>query len=161
MTKADVRCWPVGSPEYVVLHAAWQRSRGRNPSAQLTGLPPRASLRLSRRLSDFSLYPRDVDLSSYSCGACKESGVKLWRMSASFRTELKCVACACEWEGVDLSTVDRDGTVPCRDWRGRSDQIGYYVPAVPHPTGSYWGYTAVSTAGAAWWRTLPLSGGAS
>lgn len=157
MKKSAVRQWPTGSSEYVVLHAAWQRSRGRNPSAQFAGLPPRKSLRLCKSLANFSLYPRDVDLGAYQCAICRVSGVKLWRMGASSQVLLKCVGCVCRGEYVYLSTVDARGTVPCNDGYGRSDQIGSYVPAVPHPTGSYWGYTSVSTAGAAWWRALPLS----
>jgi len=155
MKKSAVRQWPIGSPEYVVLHAVWQRSRGRNPSSQFAGLPPRKSLRLCKTLANFSLYPRDVDLGAYRCAMCRASGVKLWRMGSSFTVQLKCVTCVCQGEDVDSSTVDARGTVPCDVGYGRSDQIGYYVPAVPHPTGSYWGYTSVSTAGAAWWRVLP------
>ncbi|HET7673712.1 MAG TPA: hypothetical protein VFK11_04350 [Candidatus Saccharimonadales bacterium] len=33
MQKEFARYWPEGSMEHVVAHGAWQRSRGRNPSA--------------------------------------------------------------------------------------------------------------------------------
>jgi hypothetical protein len=47
---------------------------------------------------------------------------------------------------------------PEYEWKSqeRSDQIGWYVPAIPDMEGvGYWGYTSVPQAGIDWWRKLP------
>jgi hypothetical protein len=53
--------------------------------------------------------------------------------------------------------MDADGRRPSgRHPDHRTDQIGWYVPAVPHPDGdAYWGYSSVTDDGLAWWRALP------
>jgi hypothetical protein len=103
----------------------------------------------------------------YHCHRCQVAGVKLWREYQTCAPTLLCVACAC----ADQKKVDN---VDARGYRYepddheprcmagmRSDQIGWYVPAVPDEEGlGYWGYTSVPEAGVEWWRALPTRAGA-
>lgn len=73
----------------------------------------------------------------YRCSKCAVTGVKLWREYNTFRPSLYCADCC--------SGTRHKGT----------DQIGWNVPAVPSPNGSYWGYTSVPDDAADWWRSLP------
>jgi hypothetical protein len=99
--------------------------------------------------------------SKYKCGSCGAKGCKLWREYQSFHVELRCAPCAAKEQGKDISTIDADGMrlTPEYDWAGdrRSDQIGYYIPAVPvlGEKGAYWGYTSVPEADGEAWRRLP------
>ena len=83
----------------------------------------------------------------YRCAACGQGGVKLWRGYSSSYVELLCVLCASREQ-------QRPCTLPA------SDQIGWYVPAVPCETtegdSGWWGYTAFPERGCRWWRELPL-----
>jgi len=78
----------------------------------------------------------------YTCSDCTASGVKLWR---SYQVVLdgqvlRCTSCCQKHEGKER----------------RDDSIGWSVPAVPTPDGeTFWGYTSVPAAAAAWWRALP------
>jgi hypothetical protein len=53
--------------------------------------------------------------------------------------------------------VDENGKVFWREGHGRTDQIGWLVPAVPAPPpgDGFWGYTSVPDEGCRWWRALP------
>ena len=71
----------------------------------------------------------------YRCEACGATGCKLWREHGVYsRVILKCAPCAAKEQGRDISTMDEQGMrlTPEYDWAGdqRSDQIGWYVPAV-------------------------------
>lgn len=112
---------------------------------------------MANERSEPSELTTERDPATYQCAECHTNGVKLWRMGSSSHVLLQCYLCVCKKEGVDPTSVDVDGTVPSRMGHGRSDQIGYHVPAVPHPTGGYWQYAAVDTDGAAWWRAMPLA----
>ena len=75
------------------------------------------------------------------------------RESNTFSPTLLCVACACKSE---KKTDDVDAGGYRSSEYGRTDQIGFYVPAVPDEEGTgYWGYTTVPEAGVNWWRGLP------
>jgi hypothetical protein len=72
---------------------------------------------------------------TYKCEACGTTGCKLWREHGVYsRVILKCAPCAAKEQKRDISTIDADGMrlTPEYDWAGdrRSDQIGWYVPAV-------------------------------
>jgi len=94
--------------------------------------------------------------SGYKCAKCGKSGVKLWRDYNTFLSynQLLCCDCAAVDQGKDIDDIDARG---CRssDLGQRTDQIGWYVPAVPTQDGSsYWGYTSVPQCGVDWWRRL-------
>jgi hypothetical protein len=89
----------------------------------------------------------------YSCATCGVQGVKLWRESHTFSPSLLCVSCACKVSGKP-DTVD--GLGMRRDTHGmETDQIGWWVPAVPAGKDAFWGYTSVPTRGVKWWKSLP------
>lgn len=93
---------------------------------------------------------------NYKCGKCGASGVKLWRPYSSSHVELLCASCAATDQHIDISQMKWDGTHYAPRWGNRTDQLGWYVPAVPDEEGvSYWGYTSVPDAGVKWWRQLP------
>ena len=107
-------------------------------------------------------YASPVPPENYKCATCGAHGCKLWRESARFGpVALLCVTCAGKAEGVDVSAADDAGRVPWKLGPARTDQIGSHVPAVPHPTGSFWGYTSVPDEGVKWWKALPTRGGVS
>tara|TARA_R110002110_G_scaffold26350_10_gene97010 strand:+ start:437 stop:745 length:309 start_codon:yes stop_codon:yes gene_type:complete len=96
--------------------------------------------------------------SDYFCRKCDTNGVKLWRVSHSFSVDLLCGSCALEETG-------KEGPINPDGYRiseyGRTDQIGWRVPAIPDPlppreSHSYWGYTSVPEEGVKWWRDLPV-----
>lgn len=93
----------------------------------------------------------------YVCCKCGLGGRKLWRQYNTFAShiELMCVDCAAEDQGKELKNVTENGR---RDNKyGRSDQIGWLVPAIPTEDGeTFWGYTSVPAAGVDWWREIPL-----
>lgn len=94
---------------------------------------------------------------SYTCGTCHAQGVKLWRDFQAFLSNqsLRCAPCAAAEQGKDISTIDADGLRESA-FGGRTDQIGWLVPAVPTvENNAFWGYTSVPAEGVAWWRRLP------
>jgi hypothetical protein len=101
-------------------------------------------------------------MSTYKCATCNRTGCKLWReySPAGRLSPLLCCDCAGRHEKVDVSDIDAHGRRLDKDKMFRSssrtDQIGWYVPAVPHDEpGMYWGYSEVPADGVAWWRSLP------
>lgn len=90
----------------------------------------------------------------YVCAECGATNCKLWREYQTFDPQLLCCDCAGKDQEKDVSTMDHRGM---RDTdMGPTDQIGWYVPAVPDEEGlGYWGYTSVPVEGVAWWRSLP------
>lgn len=96
---------------------------------------------------------------NYECGRCHVAGVKLWREYSTFQLYLRCARCACLVQGMPFD-VDDAGTRPGRWESGfdtpRTDQIGYYVPAVPDLDDSgYWGYTSCPAEHYNAWVALP------
>lgn len=93
---------------------------------------------------------------SYRCQRCGTTGHKLWREYNTFLSHqtLLCARCAAADQGKDVGGMNAEGLYPSE--YGRTDQIGWYTPAVPTPENdTYWGYTAVPDAGVAWWKRLP------
>lgn len=84
------------------------------------------------------------------------TGCKLWReyKTCADDTDLLCCDCAAKSQGKDVSTINEKGLY-VSDY-GRTDQIGWLVPAVPTEDGTtFWGYTSVPPEGCTWWRQLP------
>ncbi len=92
----------------------------------------------------------------YKCTTCGKHGCKMWReynVCADY-TELVCCDCAGKSQEKDVSTIDADGRRETE--YGRSDQIGWRIPAIPTEEGdTYWGYSSVPQAGVNWWTRLP------
>ena len=107
-------------------------------------------------------YSKQETPPNYKCGECGATGVKLWREYQTFleHQTLRCAKCAAKDQKKDISDIDDDGrhTLDSKTFGPgqKSDQIGWYVPAVPtQKNDSYWGYTSVPDAGVKWWRRLP------
>jgi hypothetical protein len=101
--------------------------------------------------------------STYCCGDCNVTGVKLWRDYNTFLNHqtLRCCDCAGKKENKFgfVEDIDPNGKI---DWEfrgqfmGRTDQIGSLIPAVPtEQNDTFWGYTSVPEDGCVWWRNLP------
>lgn len=77
------------------------------------------------------------------CAKCNAQGCKLWREYQTAMPTLMCGPCAAKDQG--------------KEWPLRgTDQIGWYVPAVPcSDIRGYWGYCAVPSDAVAWWHSLP------
>jgi hypothetical protein len=91
---------------------------------------------------------------AYRCGTCGDTGVKLWRRYQTFldHQDLLCGDCAAKDQGEEPPGADGKIETDC----GRSDAIGWMVPAVPTESGeTFWGYTSVPQAGVEWWHRLP------
>ncbi|PIR83505.1 hypothetical protein COU19_00175 [Candidatus Kaiserbacteria bacterium CG10_big_fil_rev_8_21_14_0_10_56_12] len=159
LKRSQVSRYPQGAAEHVVTHARWQRSRGRNPSEPfLWEKNPRKALALAERMAYFSPLGEylggDVP-DNYICSECGATDCKLWREYQTMRAELRCAPCAARSEGRDISDIDEAG-MRLSEHGGRTDQIGWYIPAVPtEKVGSCWGYTAVPGPGCLWWEHLP------
>ena len=90
----------------------------------------------------------------YVCASCGAHGLKLWRESYVWldRVRLLCCYCTGREEGEDVLSTRPDGL---RDGKyGQTDQIGSWLPAVPTPGGSFWGYTSIPEDACQWWRAL-------
>jgi hypothetical protein len=93
----------------------------------------------------------------YQCTTCGVSGCKLWReyQTPPSQTEIVCCDCAGKSQGVDVSDIDEAGCVR-HELLGRTDCIGWRVPAIPTAEGAaFWGCVAGANEGARWWRSLP------
>lgn len=87
----------------------------------------------------------------YVCESCGATGVKLWRDYQSISPNRG--KCSVQEQKKDYSP-NAQGYVMSK--YGRTDQIGWKVPAIPTEEGdAYWGYGTVPQEGANWWRTLP------
>lgn len=94
---------------------------------------------------------------TYHCRNCGARGVKLWREYQTTAPKLLCCDCAAADQGKDISEITPAGKIPNGRY-GTTDQIGWFVPAVPMEGigDGYWGYTSVPDIGVAWWWQLPL-----
>lgn len=91
----------------------------------------------------------------YQCENCHVTGVKLWRQYQTFKPRLLCASCASTDQHQDISDLDNNGR-HTNDRGDSTDQIGWYVPAVPDEEGEgFWGYISVPQEGVQWWRQLP------
>jgi hypothetical protein len=107
-------------------------------------------------------YSKQETPPNYKCGECGATGCKLWREYQTFlhHQTLRCAKCAAEDQGVDISDINDEGSYTLDPKvfgpNQRSDQIGWYTPAVPtEENDTYWGYTSVPEAGVKWWYNLP------
>lgn len=94
---------------------------------------------------------------NYRCGTCGATGCKLWRDYQTFleHQTLLCARCAAEEQEKDISDIDECGQIES-DLVGRTDQIGWRIPAVPtEENDTFWGYTSVPEEGCQWWDRLP------
>jgi hypothetical protein len=85
----------------------------------------------------------------YKCDDCGATGVKLWREYQTFldHQTLRCIDCAQKDQKEEVEPLVR----------GRGDQIGWLVPAVPTvEMDTFWGYTSVPDNQVDWWWDLPL-----
>ncbi len=96
--------------------------------------------------------------SSYVCGNCERSGVKLWRNTYAMSTEdvtLSCAECAGAEYDVDVSKMTNSGLLESE--YGLTTNIGWRVAAVPTPENhGFWGATSTPVAGKNWWYFLPI-----
>lgn len=161
MRKADVNKHGVDTAEYVVVHALYQKSKGRNPSLAFCGISnPRKALAYAQSFAYFptsGTYLEGKVPDNYKCAECGATGCKLWREYQTFleHQRLLCAPCAAAEQDKDISDIDADGKISFeRHWR--TDSIGWMVPAVPtEENDTYWGYTSVPTPGVNWWKNLP------
>jgi hypothetical protein len=96
----------------------------------------------------------DGDLMEYKCSKCGADNCKLWRDYDHFFGDLNlyCAPCAAEDQKKDIQSIDTEG---CRSSPyGRTDQIGWLVPAVPYED-TFWGYASVPDERVEWWKKLP------
>ncbi len=93
----------------------------------------------------------------YVCSKCRSAGEKLWRQYGTFLNHIRlmCASCAIRSEGKDY-VVSQDGTRATDHGHGRTDQIGWMIPAVPTEDGTFWGYTSIPQRAYEWWRELPV-----
>ncbi len=92
----------------------------------------------------------------YECTQCGAKDCKLWRDYNAFlkHQELYCVTCAGKAQDKDVSSMDAEGYRESE--YGKTDQIGWLVPAVPTKEyDTFWGYTSVPQDLVDWWRALP------
>lgn len=102
-------------------------------------------------------YSSTATPSSYVCGNCKKSGVKLWRDYETFlqNQTLRCADCAAREADVDISTMNDDGS-RLEDGR-RCVEIEWRIPAIPTAENdTFWGYTSSPLASREWWARLPV-----
>lgn len=110
------------------------------------------------KMDDFGVvdYSKNTTPKGYICSKCGTTNVKLWRQYQTFlnHIELMCVKCAGESEEKDVSSIDDDGKINS-EIGGKTDQIGWLIPAVPTEDGqSFWGYSSVPQDGVNWWKNL-------
>jgi len=95
--------------------------------------------------------------SNYRCSKCDAHRCKLWRQYQTFADNIRLMCGTCA-----LADQKKTGPIDEAGYRegrhGRTDQIGWLVPAVPdEENATFWGYTSVPAEGVAWWRALPTA----
>lgn len=85
-----------------------------------------------------------------ACSRCGATGCKLWREYQSFTLGLLCARCL-----PGAPEFDDDGLRPSDHGGERTDQAGWYVPALSDGDGGYWGYTSCPPEDYERWRALP------
>jgi len=103
-------------------------------------------------------YSKDGAPLDYKCKGCGAVGCKLWREYQTVNPTLLCAVCAGKDQNKSIEGIDEQGMRPNEPgmMHPRTDQIGWYVPAIPDEEGiGYWGYTSVPQVGIDWWYRLP------
>lgn len=93
---------------------------------------------------------------NYKCHKCGATGCKLWRQYQTFleHQTLLCANCAAKDQKEDIGDIDARGRRSSEF--GKTNQIGWYIPAVPtKENDTYWGYTTTPGVGFRWWYRLP------
>lgn len=157
MKKSAIIFMP-NTAEYVAMHALWQHSRGRKPSAIFPfERNPQKALIWAKKHAYFpksGKYLNGVIPHNYKCGECGATGCKLWREYQTSSPNILCAKCAAKNQKKNIDDIDAEG-MRSSDVGGRTDQIGWYVPAVPlEDNNGYWGYTSVPQPGCDWWKKL-------
>ena len=88
------------------------------------------------------------------CWNCLAINCKLCREYQTFSPKLLCAICAAKDQEKDISDIDGNGRYTNNIGR-KTDQIGWYVPAVPDGNGNYWGYSSVPDGDILKWQRLP------
>lgn len=92
----------------------------------------------------------------YKCSVCSATGCKLWRQYETFLEHLRLMCGPCALiDQEKKGPIDAEGRVSKKNDYLRTNQIGWLVPAVPTPDGTFWGYSSVPPEGVKWWRDLP------
>lgn len=161
--KKYFKSFPPGSAEYVVLHGFYQQKRKRGLSLSFVGIKnPRKAFDFALRFAYFpinGIYLKEADLSQYHCAACGLSGHKLWRSYQTIPVNLLCADCAAIDQKKNISDIDETGRYTGE--LGKTDQIGWYVPAIPKEDiddgkiYAYWGYGSMPAPAIIWWLLLP------
>lgn len=90
---------------------------------------------------------------NYVCSECGKTHIKLWRLYQSTYPKLLCAECAGKNQIKDILTMDKNGTILIGS--ERTDQIGWYVPAILDKEGfRYLGYSSIPEEDMVWWRSL-------
>jgi len=103
---------------------------------------------------NYAIYQTPI---GYKCYTCSATGVKLWRQYQTFleHQDLLCASCAAKEQNIDISTMNIQGLYQS-ELLQLTDQIGWYVPAIPTEQGdTFWGYFSIPQAGCLWWQNLP------
>ena len=103
-------------------------------------------------------YLNPVPPPGYRCTNCQVTGVKLWRNygETTMATALLCATCAAANQGKSIDDIDAEGKHTIINVGCRTEQIGWYVPAIPAEDGhGYCGYISTPDAGTQWWTALP------
>lgn len=93
---------------------------------------------------------------SYACTTCGKTGIKLWRsfqIVAAVGT-LMCADDAAQDQGVDISSMGEDGWYAGK--YGTTNQISWYVPAIPRESHVFWGTSSAPLDTRTWWAGLPV-----
>lgn len=107
---------------------------------------------------------------SYACAACGKQGVKLWRPYQCSPDDFFCIRhFSEETDDARVGPVDGEQMPPPgveyvsdetleRVKGGLTDQLGWWVPAIPmlETEGACWGYTSVPGDRVEWWKGLPF-----
>jgi hypothetical protein len=92
----------------------------------------------------------------YKCKNCGATGCKLWLEYSVIFYGLLCATCAAKEEGKNIDDIDDDGQYSSKDYGGSTNQIGWYVPAIPtEDRRTYWAFTSAPEEGWKWWQKLP------
>jgi hypothetical protein len=107
------------------------------------------------------------DSEIYACHRCGVVDIKLWREYQTFSVRLTCVDCLAallveeaDERAFHPEDVAEDGTLASAVTGERTDQIGWWVPAVLDsemlPELVFWGYSSARLSDYERWQELPL-----